>query len=192
MPRQCPRSMSATVPPVRQDLRALYADHHSWLLGWLRRRLGNAADAADLAHDAFLRLIVRPAPDGFATAGAARAYLRAMAQGLCTDLWRRREVEQAWLESLAAQPEIYAPSPEHRALVIETLMQVGEWLGRLPQNVRTAFIHAQIHGLSTREIADHIGVSQRMVQKYLAQAMLHLALIDAGLEPSGARRPQPC
>lgn len=44
-----------------------------------------------------------------------------------------------------------------------------------------AFIQAQIHGLSTLEIADQMNVSPRMVQKYLAQAMLHLALIDAGL-----------
>lgn len=173
--------MSAAAPSVQQDLHALYSAHHGWLLGWLRRRLGNAADAADLAHDAFLRLILRPAPDGFASAGAARAYLRTMAQGLCTDLWRRREVETAWLESLAAQPAVYAPSPEHRALVVETLLEVGEWLGRLPEKVRTAFIQAQIHGLTTREIADHMGVSVRMVQKYLAQAMLHLVLIDAGL-----------
>ena len=104
-----------------------------------------------------------------------------MAQGLCTDLWRRRQVEQAWLDSLAAQPEAYAPSPEHQALVIETLLEVGEWLGRLPDKARMAFIQAQIHGLSTREIADQMSVSPRMVQKYLAQAMLHLALIDAGL-----------
>ncbi|MDT4848985.1 putative RNA polymerase sigma factor FecI [compost metagenome] len=181
--------MSAADLPVQQDLHALYSDHHGWLLGWLRRRLGNAADAADLAHDAFLRLILRPVPAGFASAGAARAYLRAMAQGLCTDLWRRREVEQAWLESLAAQPEAYAPSPEHQTLVIETLMEVGEWLGRLPEKARTAFLQAQIHGLSTREIAAGMGVSLRMVQKYLAQAMLHLALIDAGLAPSRPRRP---
>lgn len=176
--------MSVAMPPLHPDLCALYRDHHGWLQGWLRRRLGNAADAADLAHDAFLRLIQRPAPDGFATAGAARAYLRTMAQGLCTDLWRRREVEQVWLESLAAQPVAYAPSPEQQSLVIETLMEVGEWLGRLPERVRTAFIQAQIHGLSTREIADHMGVSVRMVQKYLARAMLHLALIDAGLASS--------
>ena len=27
-----------------------------------------------------------------------------MANGLCIDMWRRREVEQAWLEALAARP----------------------------------------------------------------------------------------
>ena len=45
-----------------QRLHALYRDHHGWLYGWLRRRLGNAADAADLAQDAFLRLLIRPRP----------------------------------------------------------------------------------------------------------------------------------
>lgn len=164
-----------------QDVHSLYCAHHGWLQGWLRKRLGNAFDAADLAHDAFVRLIVKPAPNGFGSEGEARAYLRSMAQGMCIDLFRRREVERAWLDSLAALPEPYEPSPEHRALVIEALMEVGNLISRLPEKVRRAFVMAQIHGHSTREIAAELGVSDRMVQKYLAQAMLQLALIDAGL-----------
>ncbi|SAK85601.1 sigma-24 (FecI-like) [Caballeronia calidae] len=163
------------------DTHVLYEDHHGWLQGWLRRRLGNAADAADLAHDAFIRLLVKPAPQGFASPGEARAYLRAMAQGMCVDLWRRRQVEQAWLDTLASRPEAYEPSPEHRAIIIETLMEIGAIIGQLPEKVGHAFILAQIHGASTRDIALELTVSERMVQKYIARAMLHLALIDAGL-----------
>ncbi|MCW5618761.1 MAG: hypothetical protein KIS65_06080 [Nitrosomonas sp.] len=37
-------------------IHVLYTDHHSWLYSWLRRKLGNACDAADLAHDTLLRL----------------------------------------------------------------------------------------------------------------------------------------
>ena len=48
-------------------------------------------------------------------------------------------------------------------------------------HIRRVFM-AQIHGLSTREIASELGVSDRMVQKYLAQAMLQLALLDAGIK----------
>ncbi|WP_049298462.1 sigma factor, partial [Pseudomonas aeruginosa] len=33
----------------------LYQDHHGWLQGWLRRRLGCAENAADLAQDTFAR-----------------------------------------------------------------------------------------------------------------------------------------
>jgi RNA polymerase sigma factor (sigma-70 family) len=163
------------------EARTLYEDHHGWLQGWFRRRLGNAADAADLAHDAFLRLIVKPAPMGFASSLEARAYLKTMAQGMCVDLWRRRQVEQAWLATLAAQPECTEPPPEHRAIIIETLMEVGALIGQLPEKVGQAFVLAQIHGAPTRQIAVELGVSERMVQKYLARAMLHLALIEAGL-----------
>ena len=35
----------------------LYQDHHGWLQGWLRRRLGCAENAADLAQDTFARLL---------------------------------------------------------------------------------------------------------------------------------------
>lgn len=105
-----------------------------------------------------------------------------MANGLCIDLWRRREVEQAWLAALAAHPEAAEPSPEHRAIVIETLCEVGAMLSRLPAKAASAFIFAQVHGMRYHEIAARLGVSERMVKKYMARAMLHCALIEAGLD----------
>jgi DNA-directed RNA polymerase specialized sigma24 family protein len=39
-------------------IRILYTDHHGWLYGWLRRKLGNVCDVADLAHDTFYVLWV--------------------------------------------------------------------------------------------------------------------------------------
>lgn len=158
----------------------IYGDNHDWLLSWLRRRLGNAADAADLAHDAFLRLLIKPRQ--FESTPKARVYLRAMANGMCIDLWRRREVEQAWLAALAAQPECAEPSPEHRAIIIETLCEVGAMLSRIPAKAADAFIMAQVHGMRYLEIADRLGVSERTVKKYMAKAMLECALIEAGLE----------
>ena len=159
----------------------LYCDHHGWLQGWLQRRLGNAADAADLAQDAFVRLLGRSAFPRFDSVAEARGYLRSIGKGLCIDLWRHREVEKAWLEALAAQPQAFVPSLEHQAIVIESLLEVGRMLGRLPYKAATAFVMAQVEGLPYREIAVHLNVSERMVKKYIAQAMLQCALIDAGL-----------
>ena len=97
------------------------------------------------------------------------------------DLWRRREVERAWLDALAAQPEPVAPSLEHQAIIIETLLDVGRMLGRLSQKAAAAFVMAQVDGTPYRDIAATLGVSERMVKKYIAQAMLQCALIEAGL-----------
>ncbi|WP_423760178.1 sigma-70 family RNA polymerase sigma factor [Burkholderia sp. NLJ2] len=162
--------MTVTQSAVHQHVPVLYRDHQGWLQSWLRRRLGDAADAADLVHDTLLRLIVKPARKDFGSDAEARAYLRAIAQGMCIDLWRRREVEQAWLNALSDQPEAGEPSAEHRVIVIETLVEIGELINRLPDKARRAFIMAQIHALPTREIAAALAVSARMVQKYLAPA----------------------
>jgi len=151
------------------------------LQSWLQRRLGNAADAADLAHDTFVRLLIKPATRGFGSVAEARAYLRTAANGLCVDLWRRREIEQAWLQTLAVLPEQLAPSPEHQAIVIETLLEIGTMLSRLSQKAARAFIMAQMDGVLYRDIAAELGVSERMVKKYIAQGMLQCALIEAGL-----------
>lgn len=172
--------MSASAPTLSPSLETLYCDHHGWLQSWLHRRLGNASDAADLAHDTFLRLLTKPASRGFDSFAEARAYLRTAATGLCVDLWRHREIEKAWLDTLAARPEAFAPSPEHQAIVIETLMEVGAMLSRLSQKAARAFVLAQVDGVPYREIATELDVSERMVKKYIAQAMLQCALIEAG------------
>ena len=44
--------------PLHREISTLYAGHHGWLQGWLRSRLGNAFDAADLAQDTFVRILV--------------------------------------------------------------------------------------------------------------------------------------
>lgn len=41
--------MPASNFATQQQVHVLYASHHGWLHGWLRRKLGNASDAADLA-----------------------------------------------------------------------------------------------------------------------------------------------
>ncbi|WP_432239715.1 sigma-70 family RNA polymerase sigma factor [Herbaspirillum robiniae] len=154
-------------------METLYRDHHGWLLAWLRLRLSDSADAADLAQEAFLRLLVKPASRGFASFAETRGYLRTMAQGMCINLWRRREIEQAWLDTLAAQEQGLAPSAEHQAIVLEALQELGDILSGLPPKAANAFLLSTVCEMTAQEVADEIGVSSRMVRKYVAQVMLH-------------------
>lgn len=167
--------MSLAPPPEHVD--RLYRDHHGWLLGWLRRKLGCAHDAADLAHDAFLRLLRHPAGEPLRE---PRAYLTTIAHGLVVNHWRRIEIERAWLEALMQQPEASHPSPEVRLLAVEALLEVDALLSALPEKPRRAFLMAQLDGLAYREIAVELGVSERMVKKYMARAMLHCLRAELG------------
>ncbi len=166
-----------TIPP--ESMHQLYNDHHGWLFQCLRRRLGNAFDAADLAHDAFLRLLIKPRD--FDSFDGTRAYLSTVAKGLCVDLWRRREIEQAWLEALAAQPETHAPSTEHSAMIIEALYEIDAMLSQLSAKAASAFVMAMAYGMTDKEVAQQLGVSDRMVRKYVTQAMLHCISHEAKL-----------
>lgn len=156
-------------------LASLYSNHHGWLHGWLRKKLGCTHHAADLAQDTFVRMLVRC---DHLPLREPRAYLTTIANGLLIDHWRRQAIEHAWLEALANQAEPVAPSAEYRALMLETLMQVDRMLAGLPDKVRRAFLMAQIHGLTYKQIATEMKVSDRMVKKYMAQAMLACIALD--------------
>jgi RNA polymerase sigma-70 factor (ECF subfamily) len=156
---------------AQPQLNTLYADHHGWLNAWLRRKLGCAFTAEDLAQDTFLRLLVRPrALDGERD---PRAYLATIAKGLVIDHWRREDIERAWLAAMMDRPETLQPSAEHQAIIIETLVEVDRILAALPDKPRAAFLLAHLHDLTYAEIGARLQVSERMVKKYMAQAMLH-------------------
>lgn len=156
----------------RHYLHRLYADHHGWLHGWLRRHLGCSQNAADLAQDTFLRVLAKDTEELVAIR-EPRAYLHTIARGLLINHWRRRQIEQAYLDALAQQPEPVAPSAETQAQIVETLLRVERMLARLPAKVRRAFLLSQLQGLTYAAIGERLGVSERMVKKYMAQAMLH-------------------
>ncbi|MEG1082759.1 MAG: sigma factor, partial [Pseudomonas sp.] len=40
-----------------RNVETLYSGHHGWLYARLRKRLGNAMDAADLVQDTFARIL---------------------------------------------------------------------------------------------------------------------------------------
>ena len=172
--------MPATEYATSQSLETLYVDHHHWLRGWLRRKLGNAFDAADLAHDTCLRLLRAgrvPAP------AESRQHLAQIANGLVIDLYRRRQIEAAYLAAVAALPEVHAPSEEARALAVEALVQIDPVLARLAPKPREALLLCKLDGLGYREIAQRLQVSVSSVEKYIAAGLL--ACYQALYEPAG-------
>jgi DNA-directed RNA polymerase specialized sigma24 family protein len=93
----------------------LYQDHHGWLQAWLRKKLGCAYHAADLAHDTFVRILSSRRES---LGREPRALLTHIAKGLVIDHWRRQEVERAYLEVIADLREPLASSAEAQALAL--------------------------------------------------------------------------
>ena len=150
---------------------SLYREHHGWLVQMLRRRLaGNADNAADLAHDTFERVMRSESRAAFAE---PRGFLTTVAKRLLIDQSRRRAIEQAYLETLAARSEAVEPSPETHALVVEALDAVCRMMEQLPARVRRVFVLAQVEGLPYLDVARALGISVAAVQRDMIKAWEH-------------------
>ena len=165
--------MSSGEPPFQAAISDLYCEHHGWLFGWLRRKLGCAHNAADLAQDTFARIL--NARESVATLREPRAFLSTTARRLIIDQVRRKHIENAYLQELALTAEALEgfQSPEHILSTLEALEHIAFMLEGLQDNVRQAFVLYYLDGLTQSEIARQLGLSDRTVRKYLIQALLH-------------------
>lgn len=170
------KSVSAANLASRQ-VHELYSRHHGWLYRWLSAKLGNSSDAADLAHDTFLRLMASRRPPG-QWGDQPRALLTHIARGLVIDHWRRRDVERAYLEALAAMPAAELPNPEQRLAMLEALLRVDTMLRSLPARTREIFFLAQLDGLTYGQIAERRQVSLITVKRHMAQAFAACLALD--------------
>lgn len=157
--RACSRAAWLT-----NEFRASYV----WLKSKLQRRVGSPADAEDLASSSFAELADMP---DLTAVRDARAFLTVIAQRLTFEMWRRRDLERAYLEALAHREEAVMPSAERLAEVAQALLLVDQALNGLSPKAKSAFILSQVDGLTHAEIAERLGVSVSMVRKYIAQAL---------------------
>ena len=158
--------------------RQLYTQHHSWLQGWLRRKLGDPAQAQDLAHDTFVQLLSARALPPLAE---PRAYLTTIAKRTLFDFWRRRDLEQTYLEALASLPEACHPSEEQRYAALQALQALDRLLDGLPAKTRHVFLLCQIQELTYREIGVQLGISIITVRRHMAKAIEACCSAEWGL-----------
>lgn len=158
-------SLHTSSDPVQ----SLYEAHHSWLVARLRRKLGCAWDAADLAQSTFVRVLTAKGQP-LAELIEPRAYLTTIAQRLLSNHLRRKQIENAYLEALANLPETFAQPPEAQLMVLETLVAIDRLLGGLPIVARKAFLLWRLEDLTQEEIAVQLGISRTSVRRHLANA----------------------
>ena len=121
-----------------------------------------------------------------------RAYLFKTATNLAVDRLRhrtiRRHVEQgAMFEDLAAGRTEW-DDPARQLLARERTEQLLGYLQELPPKCRQVFSLHRLDGLAQREVAVHLGFSERMVRRYVTYAMVYCRLRLDGVPVEQIRR----
>jgi RNA polymerase sigma-70 factor (ECF subfamily) len=150
----------------------LYRNHRGWLHQWLRQKIGNTDQAADLVQDTFIKLL--QTRDELFGIKEPRAYLTSIAKNLLIDQVRRKRIEQAYLDGLSQMEYMLdgVTSPEEQMQIIQALDQMCKALEDVSAKAQQAFILHYLEGYTHKEVAEQLGVSTKMIQKYLANCLI--------------------
>jgi RNA polymerase sigma factor (sigma-70 family) len=171
-------------PAPEADLtRALYEQYANQIFRYCLHQLGSREEAEDAVQSTFLNAF-RGIKRGIVPE-LESAWLFKIAHNVCLSrrrsTWRRGRVESpADFEVV----EELMPAPSRRA---DELMGLQDVLEEMPENQRRAILLREWQGLSYREIADELELSQAAVETLIFRARRALA---AGLEqpPEPKRR----
>ena len=157
------------------------------LMQYLQHNWRNKSDIADLRQDIYV-LVYEAAKK--ALPESPKAFLFSTARHLLIRRMRREQIVpiEAVSDFDALGTAIDAPGPENNAIARDELRRLQAALDRLPPRTREAFVMRQVDGLSHREIAERMGITERTVKYHLAEAGTTLADILYG-EHSDIRKP---
>ncbi len=148
------------------------------LLIRLFRRSGRS-DVEDLRQDVYMRVCDAameqiPHP--------TKPFVLAVARNLLIDRVRREHIVSIEaVENLdALNVATDDPGPDQNLMAREELRRLQLALEKLPRRLRAPVVMRKIEGLSRREIAQRLGVSEKTVEKQLTQGVRALADILYG------------
>ena len=159
--------------------------HEADVRAWLRRSLVVSGEVDDVVQEAYCRLADVKNHERIAS---PRAYFFQTARSIVLEQMRRARIVriEAVTEIDALRIELDEPSPERIAGGRRELARVMDIVAALPDRARRIFEMRKIQGLSQREIALALGVSENIVENESARG---LKAVLAALEATPGQTP---
>lgn len=145
---------------------------------FIRKRTGSSSMAEEVVQEVWIRANSTSVgvPDN------PRAYLYRMASNLAVDHLRRESVhnlvdrvDNESDDTTMLLDQLVSPLPDPVDAVIsqQEFAALHAAIRELPDKCREVFLLYRGEGLSMKEVAECLGVSEKTVEKHIARAMLH-------------------
>jgi RNA polymerase sigma-70 factor, ECF subfamily len=170
-------------PAASEAAERLFQQHSGWIYGYCLRHLRSPEEAEDAVQATYLNAC-RSLKGGFVPR-ADSAWLLRVAHNVCITRLRSsgRRARLEWAQDSEVLEQTVA-APERTA---EELIGLPEALATLPELQRRAILLREWQGLSYREVAADLGLTQSAVETLIFRARRSLA---SALEYPDARRPR--
>lgn len=148
----------------------IFGDIESSLGRFLLRFLDRPEDVQDIMQETYLR--VHKANLTTEIRSPAAVFYKTAKNLALNERARHHNSRTSMVPDLDEIPShVNEKSPEFEAIVSEELAQVMAALEILPAAVRETFILRKVHGLSQKETARALGISQSTVEKRVAKGL---------------------
>ena len=144
------------------------------LLRFLRRNWRDESEIADLRQEAYVRIFEAA---GHERPQQAKAFLFQVVRNLIIDRVRHKNVvpievlaDFEWLNVSSKEP-----TPEHHVVARQQLRSLQAALDDLPPRCREVIVLRKIEGLSQREVARRMGISEETVEHHVVKGIRILA-----------------
>lgn len=141
---------------------------------WLKGRAIGSLEIDDVVQETYAKLAELESVDAIQN---PKSYTFQVAFSIIVDHLRRSQIVSiqtgADVETLASMIE--GPSLERLLSDRDELRHVASAIGRLPDQCREAFVMRRVQGLSQREIAQRLKISENIVEKHISRAIRQLA-----------------
>lgn len=145
--------------------------HYSGLIGTWTRKAGNPHDVEDAIQDAAVSMLEI---DGSALRDHDR-YFHRIAINRSINIYRFGVLRQSEsLDELSDNEHPVTPSAQDLYEAEQMACTILSALTELPQACQIAFQLRQAEGFSNAEIAQKMGVSRNMVERYMMRTLRHL------------------
>ncbi len=156
------------------------------LMQFLEHNWRNRNDIADLRQDVYERVCDAAHKE---IPASAKAFVFRVARNLLIDRVRKEHVVpiEAVADLDALEVAIDMPGPEHNVIARDELRRLQAALDRLPPRCREALVLGRIEGLTGRQIAQRMSVTEQAVSIHIDHAIRALANVLYG-DPADIRR----
>lgn len=144
--------------------------HEPAVRRWLRARLQSPEDIDDLVQEAYAKLASLSSIDHI---GRADSFFFRIVHNLLVDRIRHARVVRIEAATEMDLSSVYTeePSPERITGARRELARVAELIDALPDRCRKIFTLRKIEGVSQREIAVRLGISESVVENEGARGL---------------------
>lgn|ERR1700683_2661662 len=148
--------------------------HEAALVRYLTRRWPNRDDVYDLRQEAYVRVYEAA---GKSRPTSPKSFLFTTARNLMADRVRRERVVsiEAWADLDALNVLVDELTPERHESALQQLRRLAEAFKDLPPKCREVVWMRRVDGVSQKEVASRLKVTEGTVEKHVARGVRILA-----------------